>query len=112
MLDGRKTVTRRLVKENPRSPWWLDRCALAAGDSFAMCPGRGKRAVGRARVVSVARVPLGRLDEQEAAREGFRSAAGFERAFAAINDGYDPGAVVWRIELELLERYEAEGEAA
>ena len=57
-------------------------------------------------------MPLGRLDEQEAAREGFRSAVEFERAFAAINDGYDPGAVVWRIELELLERYDAEAEAA
>jgi len=56
-------------------------------------------------------VPLGRLDEREAAREGFGSAAGFERVFAAINDGYDPGAVVWRIEFELLERYEAEAEA-
>ena len=56
-------------------------------------------------------MPLGRLDEREAAREGFGSAAGFERVFAAINDGYDPGAVVWRIEFELLERYEAEAAA-
>jgi len=102
VLEGRKTVTRRLANGNPRSPWWRERCALAAGDSFAVCPGRGKRAVGRARVLSVARVSLGRLDEAEAAREGFGSPREFERAFTGINVRYDPRAIVWRIEFELL----------
>jgi hypothetical protein len=102
LLDGRKTVTRRLTSRNPRSPWWSERCGLSAGDSFAVCPGRGKRAVGRARVLSAVRVPLGRLDEREAAREGFASPQEFERAFTTINGGYDPHAVVWRIEFELL----------
>ncbi len=104
VLDGRKTVTRRLASSNPRSPWSRERCGLRAGDSFAVCPGRGKPAVGRARVLAVARVSLGRLDEREAAREGFGSAKEFERAFTIINGGYDPDAIVWRIEFELLAR--------
>ena len=108
VLDARKTVTRRLASDNPRSPWWRERCGLGAGDSFAVCPGRGQRAVCRARVISAARVSLGRLDEREAAREGFASAQEFERAFAAINGGYDPDVVVWRIEFELLDRYDQE----
>ncbi len=103
VLDGRKTVTRRLVSDNPRSPWWRARCGLEAGEPFAVCPGRGKHAVGRGRVIRVSRVALGRLDEVEAGREGFASVAAFERAFAAINGVYDPDAVVWRIEFELLE---------
>jgi hypothetical protein len=104
VLEGRKTVTRRLVSGNPRSPWWRERCLLGAGKPFAVCPGRGKQAVARACVVSAARVALGRLDEAEAGREGFASVAAFERAFAAINGGYDPDALVWRIEFELLEQ--------
>ncbi len=101
VLAGRKTVTRRLVSDNPRSPWWRERCGLGAGKPFAVCPGRGKRAVARARVISASRVALGWLDEAEAGREGFASVAAFELAFAAINGGYDPRAVVWRIEFEL-----------
>jgi hypothetical protein len=112
LLDGRKTVTRRLTSRNPRSPWWRERCGLSAGDTFAICPGRGQPALGRARVVSVARVPLGRLDKREAAREGFASPQEFERAFTTINGGYDPHAVVWRIEFELLHHNGQEAEPA
>ena len=103
VLDGRKTVTRRLASSNPRSPWSRERCGLAAGDSFAVCPGRGKPAVGRARVLGVARVSLGRLDEREA-RARASAAPEFERAFTIINGGYDPDAIVWRIEFELVAR--------
>lgn len=38
----------------------------------------------------------------EAAREGFDSPREFEKAFAEINGTYDPEALVWRIEFELL----------
>jgi hypothetical protein len=102
VLEGRKTVTRRLVSANPRSPWWQERCRLTPGASFAVCPGRGKPAIGRALVLGVTKMPLGRLDAQEAAREGFASASEFEDAFAAINGGYDPSAIVWRIEFTPL----------
>ena len=70
VIAGEKTVTRRLCSENPRSPWWRERCALRPGQSFAVQPGRGKQSIGRARASSVQRELLGRLSDQEARREG------------------------------------------
>jgi hypothetical protein len=102
VMDGSKTVTRRLVSDNPRSPWWRDQCALVVGLSYAVQPGRGKKAIGRAVVLSKRHEPLGRLDDAEARREGFADAVEFEAAFAAINGSYDPTVEVWRIELRAV----------
>lgn len=99
VMVGQKTVTRRLVSENPRSPWWREKCALQPGRSYAVCPGRGKDALGRVTVVSVRRERLGLVGDIEARREGFASRQDFEAAFTAINGSYDPGALVWRVEL-------------
>lgn len=98
VLRGEKTVTRRLVSDNPRSPWWRERCALRPGQTVAVCPGRGKPAIGRVRIVRVTREPLGAITDAEAAKEGFASADEFRKAFTAINGGYAPDALVWRIE--------------
>ncbi len=73
VMARRKTVTRRKVSENPRSPWWRERCAYRVGQDVAICPGRGKHAIGRARIISVERMAR-----------------------------YDEAAVVWRIGLEAL----------
>ncbi len=110
-----KTVTRRLVSENPRSPWWREKCAYRVGQEVAICPGRGKHAIGRARITSVDREPLGWLDDAEATAEGFGTfgafdGAGFLRpcdrfvaAWTTINGGtYKPGVIVWRIGLEAI----------
>lgn len=98
-MEGRKTVTRRLASDNPRSPWWVGGCSLVVGRDYAVCPGRGKHAVGRVRVTGVRLFgEIGRLDDDEARREGFRDAAGFEAGFAEINGSYDPHACVWRVE--------------
>lgn len=102
VLAGEKVVTRRLVKDNPRSPWWSKRCAFKPGQVFAVQPGRAKHAIGRAKVLNVRRQHLGRLEHAEARREGFEGRAAFEKAWARINGGYDPDAVVWRVEFLLL----------
>ena len=102
MLAGEKTVTRRLCSENPRSPWWRERCALAPGRTFAVQPGRGKPSIARAHAISVRREPLGTLSDGEARREGFATAKAFERAFTALLGAYNPAALVWRVELELV----------
>ena len=102
ILEGRKTVTRRLTRDNPRSPWWRERCGFRVGQSFAVCPGRSKHAIGRAVVTAVHMEMLGHLTEDEARREGFASIAEFFDAFRGINgskiNGWDS---VWRIEFEL-----------
>lgn len=102
VMDGSKTVTRRLCSDNPRSPWWRDQCALKPGRDYAVQPGRGKTAIGRATVVSVCREPLGFVDSAEACREGFATVAEFVAAFAGINGVYDPRAEVWRVELRAV----------
>lgn len=97
VMAGEKTVTRRLVSDNPRSPWFIERCGLRPGKTYAVCPGRGKDAIGRVVVDAVMSEPLGRISDSEARREGFANAAEFEAAFAAINGGYDPHVIVWRV---------------
>jgi len=103
VMAGEKVVTRRLVSDNPASPWFSMRCTLRPGRDYAVCPGRGKAQIGRVRVLAVRREWLGRLSDAEASREGFPDAQAFEAAFAAINGGdYDPGELVWRVEFEAV----------
>jgi hypothetical protein len=102
VMAGTKVVTRRICSDNPRSPWWRERCALKPGRDYAVQVGRGLPALGRARVVSVRRERLGELDDAEARREGFPSRGHFEATFRAINGGYDPDVDVWRVELEAV----------
>lgn len=102
VMRGDKTVTRRLVSDNPRSPWSITGCGLKIGRDYAVCPGRGKHAIGRVRIVNVGQRPLGRMNVREAAREGFPSIAAFEEAWTAINGDFDPHALVWRVEFEVI----------
>jgi hypothetical protein len=115
ILDGRKTVTRRLVSDKPRSPWFRERCTLKVDHSYAVCPGRGKPAIGRVRVVSTHLERLGDVfgetaapddnppdSMREAIAEGFtESVQAFKETWTAINGGYDPEALVWRVEFTL-----------
>lgn len=103
VMEGRKTVTRRLVSDNPRSPWWREQCAYKVGQDVAICPGRGKRAIGRATITSAERMPLGFLTNDESQAEGFVDSGAFGEAWRAINGGYDCYATVWRVELEAIQ---------
>lgn len=98
VLEGRKTVTRRLCRPNPRSPWYRDRCSLVEGRSYAVCPGRAQHQLGRVIVQRVDRQRLGHLSTDEAHLEGFDTAELFEAAFVAINGAYNPLLEVWRIQ--------------
>lgn len=98
VMAGRKTVTRRLVSDNPRSPWWHGSCSLRPGRSYAVCPGRGKNAIGRIVVIAVQLERLCWLTDEEARREGFRNRHEFAAAWVAINGNYDPQALIWRVE--------------
>ena len=102
VMSGEKTVTRRLVSDNPRSPWYVDRCGLRVDHTYAVCPGRGKAAIGRVRVLSSQRVRLAAVSDDEARREGFADAREFWAAFDAINGSADLGGWVWRIEFRVV----------
>ena len=104
VLDGTKTVTRR------KKP-------MEVGKEFAICPGRGKRCVCRARVVSCVSEEIMRKEpecaafhniytlanekemEAEAHREGFKTMKGLRAWLEAHNP---PGTVFYRIEFKVL----------
>jgi hypothetical protein len=102
VVAGEKTVTRRLCSDNPRSPWWRERCTYQPGKVFTVNPGRGVTRIGEARVTSCRRMPLGRLSFSEARKEGFSDPRQFMAAFAGINGEYDPELMVWRVEFVAL----------
>jgi hypothetical protein len=108
VMRGEKTVTRRLASDNPRSPWYWDGCSLQVGRDYAVCPGRGKRAIGRVRIIGVERVSLGYLSDLEARAEGFPDEAAFREAFSAINNGYYHDDDIWRVEFEVAETTKGE----
>jgi len=96
VLDGSKTQTRRLVKEddytwvNPIASLatsdliyteicggWPKRNYLkwAVGRTYAVQPGRGKKAVGRIRMTKIRRERLQEIEPEEFRREGLISGA-------------------------------------
>lgn len=97
VIDGRKTQTRRATSTNPRSPWFAGGCRLVVGRDYAVCPGRGKNAVGRVVVEAVDKVRLGDISHADAQAEGFRDVQAFCEAWEQINGGWLPDDVVWRI---------------
>jgi len=102
VMAGEKTVTRRLCSDNPKSPWWHDRCIYVPGKEFSVQPGRGKPRVGTACVVLCSRMILGKMSSAEAKREGFTSVSAFIAAWSEINGCFDVFARVWRVEFEVL----------
>ena len=71
VVRGKKTATRRLVKGDE------DRCRYRVGRDYAVCPGRGREAIGRLRVTDVRSELLGVMSQRDAIREGFRTRADF-----------------------------------
>lgn len=103
VMAGEKTVTRRMVSDNPRSPWSRERCALRPGRTYAVCPGRGKHAIGRVVIQGVNQERLGWLGAGEELLEGFATTYAFQEAWRAINGAYDPEALVWRVAFEVIQ---------
>lgn len=102
VMAGEKTVTRRMVSPNPRSPWWEGRCSLKVGGDYAVCPGRGENQIGRVVILSTDLRPLSDIDAADIRAEGFALLVDFVRTFEKLNGGYDPDALVWRVEFEVL----------
>jgi hypothetical protein len=106
VLAGDKTVTRRLVSDNPRSPW---HAGPKVGRTYAVQDGRGRPALGRIEIVSArtelmdgdyaGNYPLSMI---EARREGFDTPAEFSERFKQMHGENVHGPLlVWRIEFKL-----------
>lgn len=98
VLEGRKTATRRLKSDKPKSPWWREKCRYKVGQRFAVQPGRSAFGEGLATVRAVYEQRLGDVTDEQAYEEGFADLAEFVDVFGRINGGFDPELVVWVVE--------------
>lgn len=102
VLAGDKTQTRRLKSDNPRSPWWRERCAYVVGREYAIQPGRGKVAIGRLLITEVREALLGDISYGDARAEGFESPSHFMRYFRELNGDLDYDAPLWALTFSLV----------
>jgi hypothetical protein len=97
VVAGRKTQTRRRLSDNPKSPWWHERCAYQVGGDYAVQPGRSARAIGRVVIDAVDKVRLGHITHDGAIAEGFADVRDFMYAWTDINGCWIPTEDVWRL---------------
>ncbi len=104
VLDGSKTVTRRPVRYDwPGDQMQLRPCPYKVGKTYAVQPGRGKKALGRIRVTDAICIFLSEIDEAEARREGFENLHAFIEKWLSLYGAWCPPQLVWRIEFQLVE---------
>lgn len=107
ILRFEKTATRRRLSDNPRSPWYREKCGYKVGQVFTINPGRGVANVGRAKVRKVYKQALGDMTVLDAEKEGFRDREGhgarywFVVAWREINKHCMVLEQVWVIEFDL-----------
>ena len=106
VLDGTKTQTRRLVKDDDFVVDWPmvcvfrkyksgngSRLAFRENQTYAVQPGRGKHAVGRIGIVRIRKQALNAITHDDARAEGVgRSIA----AFAELWDSIHPKGKRWK----------------
>ncbi len=98
ILSGRKTQTRRPVSDNPRSPWYREKCGLQVGRDYAICPGRAKPASGRVLIEATRLERLGDISSADAVAEGFRDRNEFEIYLWNLYGEFDPEQLVWVVQ--------------
>lgn len=81
VMAGTKTQTRRVIKKGERRVWISDLTVLAAdrngneqikwqvGRIYAVCPGRGKSAIGRVKLLNIRPAELQSISEADCAAE-------------------------------------------
>jgi hypothetical protein len=107
ILAGEKTVTRRPVKFETvdHGVTVAAGCRYAPGQSYALQPGRGKKAVGRIFVTHRDREMLGTIDDAEAQLEGFEDRQEFRRYWESLYGRFDAIQLVDRIQFEVVEQH-------
>lgn len=98
---GEKTATRRLPKDNPKSPWYWKGCRYKVGDDFPVMGGFKRPAYCRAIVDRVALERLGGVNREQAVEEGFDSIDAFLAKIREINGPVESTAWVWVVEFHV-----------
>jgi len=109
VINGFKQQTRRVVKSDEFFDSELSailkvsgRMMYQVGRSYAIQPGRGKKAVGRILVTDIRREKVSLISEADVYCEGFQSKADFLKAWRSIHGpGADSDGDVWVIEFRL-----------
>lgn len=117
VLSGKKTQTRRrwtigetIIQETDGVETWITgafdvkgRSKWRLGNTYAVQPGRGKKGVGRVRIISIRIERFCDISQADAEAEGFTDPAGF---FAKIRELYgadfDLTAPCWVLEFRLV----------
>lgn len=105
IVAGEKTVTRRRLSDNPRSPWYRNHPAgkrYPVGKVFTVNPGRGVRRVAECEVTARYRQTLLAVGPRDARAEGFDDLLAFQEAWRKINGGLDVREVVDVVEFKLV----------
>jgi hypothetical protein len=111
ILAGEKTVTRRRVKYEVDHTWGqapIRRelpCRYVVGKTYALQTGRGQKAAGRIRILSITRTFLQpntkTMQAKEARREGFKDWDAFREYWLRLYRRFNATSTVDRIEFEL-----------
>jgi hypothetical protein len=119
VLEGRKTQTRRPVKDGETlvNRWYsiskpyvravhtaTNRKKWMVTDDIAICPGRGKKAVGRIEITGIRHERFIDISESDARAEGFAdSDAFFAKIKQLYGDAVDLRHPCWVIEFRLVQ---------
>lgn len=104
MREGRKVETRRVANDNPRSPWFREKCSYKLGKPYAIVPGRSKPGIGFLELVEEPRLgPVDSITHLGARREGFANRASFLMYFGTLHGEFDLSMQVWALHFKILE---------
>lgn len=102
VLDGEKTQTRRLVKEGDFSVEWPMVCVFGGGkgnrlrfrenQTYAVQPGRGKKAVGRIGIIKIRKEKLQKISPADIIAESISTTL---RGYAAETHLYSQFRELW-----------------
>ena len=117
VVSGQKTQTRRLAQDEDKLwnvhlderdmeevLWRGDRPKWRTDRSYAVQPGRGKKAIARIILLDIRNGHLGYISGEEARAEGFSSLEEFIAGWKKIDKVYDPEQPAWILEFRVKEK--------
>lgn len=112
VLEGRKTQTRRLVRDNEAAIPHLqditavthnDRTKWKVGHTYAVQPNRTAKQMARIHLTGIRQESVADISHEDAVAEGYENRAAFFAAWHEIHGPDYDEALVWVLEFELLD---------